>query len=114
MQNRINRINEEMKKEVSAIIRELKDPRINEMTSVIAADVAKDMRHAKLYISVLGDGESQKATMQGLKSAAGFIRKEVGQRLGLRNTPELDFALDHSIEYGAKINKILNNLEKKD
>lgn len=112
MQNRISRINEEMKRELSGIIRELKDPRINLMTSVVAVDVAKDLRHAKVFISVLGDEQVQKDTISGLSSAAGFIRKEIGQRLDLRSTPEIVFELDHSIEYGAKINKILYDLEK--
>lgn len=112
MQNRISRINEEMKRELSSIIRDLKDPRINAMTSVIAVDIAKDLRYAKAYISVLGDEQAQQDTISGLTSAAGFIRKEIGQKLGLRSTPEITFVLDHSIEYGAKINKILNDLEK--
>ena len=112
MKDRINRINQEIKKELSEIIRELKDPRIHSMTSVIAVDTAKDLRNAKVYISVLGDEEKQKDTIKGLKSAAGFIRHEIGERLDLRCNPDLVFELDHSIEYGAKINKILNSLEK--
>jgi len=110
--NRINRINEEVKKEVSDIIRELKDPRIGQMTSVVAVDVTKDMRWCKVFISVLGDEQQQKNTMDGLKSAAGFVRKEIGQRLGLRYTPEVLFNLDHSIEYGSHINQILHDIEK--
>lgn len=113
MLNRLDRINGEIKRELSSIIRELKDPRINPMTSVVAVDVAKDLRHAKVYISVLGDEESQKDTVAGLMSASGFIRKEIGQKIDLRCTPEIAFTLDHSIEYGAKINKMLIDLEKK-
>lgn len=110
--NRINRINEEVKKEVSAIIRDLKDPRIGAMTSVVAAEVTKDMRWCKVFVSVLGDEEKQNETIKGLKSAAGFVRKEVGQRLGLRFTPELIFNLDHSIEYGAHINEVLHSISE--
>ncbi len=108
--NRINRINEEVKKEVSDIIRGLKDPRIGEMTSVVAVDVTKDMRWCKVFISVFGDERQQKSTLDGLKSAAGFVRKEIGQRLGLRYTPEVLFNLDHSIEHGAHINQILHDI----
>lgn len=112
MKDRINRINQEIKKELSEIIRELKDPRIHSMTSVIAVDTAKDLRNAKVYISVLGNEEQQKDTIKGLRSAAGFVRHEIGERLDLRCNPDLVFELDHSIEYGAKINQILNSLEK--
>ncbi len=112
MKDRISRINQEIKKELSEIIRGLKDPRIHPMTSVIAVDTAKDLRNAKVYISVLGNEEQQKDTVKGLKSAAGFIRHEIGERLDLRSKPDLVFELDHSIEYGAKINQILNSLEK--
>ncbi|MDD4689221.1 MAG: 30S ribosome-binding factor RbfA [Eubacteriales bacterium] len=112
MKDRINRINQEIKKELSEIIRELKDPRINSMTSVIAVDTAKDLRSAKVYISVLGDQQSQLDTIKGLRSASGFIRREIGMRLDLRSNPDLVFELDHSIEYGAKINQILHSLEK--
>lgn len=110
--NRINRINEEIKKEISAVIRELKDPRIGEMTSVIAVDVTKDMRWCKVFVSVLGDESKQNDTIKGLKNAAGFVRKEIGHRLGLRYTPELIFNLDHSIEHGAHINEVLNSISE--
>ncbi|MDR0405585.1 MAG: 30S ribosome-binding factor RbfA [Clostridiales bacterium] len=108
--NRINRINEEIKKEISAVIRELKDPRIAEMTSVIAVDVTKDMRWCKVFVSVLGDDARQDGTLKGLKSAAGFVRKEIGHRLGLRYTPEVLFHLDHSIAHGAHINEVLHKI----
>lgn len=110
--NRINRINEEVKKEISSIIRELKDPRIGEMTSVVAVDVTKDMRWCKVFISVLGDAQKQDDTIKGLKSAAGFVRKEIGHRLALRYTPEFVFTLDHSIEHGAHINRILRDISE--
>ncbi len=105
--NRINRINEEMKREMGAILRELKDPRIPLMTSVVAAEVTQDLRYAKIYVSVLGNEEVQKEALMGLKKASGFVRREVGKRLNLRITPEIQFALDHSIEHGAYINELL-------
>ncbi|NLB82363.1 MAG: 30S ribosome-binding factor RbfA [Clostridiaceae bacterium] len=110
--NRINRINEEVKKEVSAIIRELKDPRIAEVTSVVGVDVTKDMKWCNIYVSVFGDETKQKETIEGLKRAAGFVRKEIGNRVGLRYTPEIIFNLDHSIEHGAHINELLVKIKK--
>lgn len=108
--NRIDRISEEVKKELSAIVRELKDPRITTVVSVVNVSVTKDLRFAKAYISVLGDEKIQKGVMDALKSASGFIRKEIGRRVNLRNTPEFTFELDNSIEYGAHINEVLKNL----
>lgn len=109
--NRIDRISEEVKRELSMIIRELKDPRLNgAVVSVVNANVTKDLKFAKAYISVLGSETVQKGAMDALKSASGFIRKEVGRRINLRNTPEFTFVLDNSIEYGAHINEVLKNL----
>jgi len=108
--NRIDRISEEVKKELSAIVRELKDPRITTVVSVVNVSVTKDLRFAKAYISVFGDEKVQKGVMDALKSASGFIRKEIGRRVNLRNTPEFTFELDNSIEYGAHINEVLKNL----
>ena len=82
MANRINRINEEARKEISAIIRELKDPRVTAgLCSVVAVDITKDLRWCKVFVSVLGDGEKRDAALEGLKSAAGFVRKELAHRL---------------------------------
>lgn len=111
--SRINKINEEVKRELSAIIRELKDTRIPVMTSVVAVNVTPDLRWAKAYISVLGSEEEQKAAIEGLKSAAGFVRREIGHRLKLRYTPEFNFELDHSIEHGAYINKLIHDMNNK-
>lgn len=110
--NRINRINEEMKREMGAILRELKDPRIPLMTSVVAAEVTQDLRYAKIYVSVLGDEAVQKDALAGLKKASGFVRREVGRRLNLRMTPEIQFTLDHSIEHGAHINELLAQTQR--
>lgn len=110
MMDRTGRISEEMKKEVSAIIQNgLKDPRLPKMVSVTSADVTKDLRYAKVYISVLGSEEDKKNALAGLKSAAGFIRREVGHRLQLRYAPELLFELDNSIERGVYITKLIND-----
>lgn len=110
--DRINKINEEVLRELSQIIRELKDARIPMITSVVAVDVTNDLSYAKAYISVFGDEQTQKKAIEGLKSASGFVRREIGRRLQLRHTPEFIFELDHSVEYGSKINQIINDLNK--
>ncbi len=109
MMDRIGRISEEMKKEVSAIIQnELKDPRLPKIVSVTSAEVTKDLRYAKIYVSVLGSEEEKENALKGLKSAQGFIRREIGHRLKLRYTPELIFHLDNSIERGIYISKLID------
>ncbi|NLC42942.1 MAG: 30S ribosome-binding factor RbfA [Clostridiales bacterium] len=108
---RINRVSEEIRREISDIIRSaVKDPRISQVTSVMKAEVTGDLRYAKIYISVLGSEEDREATLDGLKQAAGFIRRELGNRLDLRYTPELLFVSDNSIEYSVEINKKLSEL----
>ncbi len=105
------RINSEVLKELSIIIRnEIKDPRINPMTSVVAVEVAPDLKTCKAYISVLGDEESQKNTIKGLKSAEGYIRHQLATSVNLRNTPEITFILDQSIEYGIKMSKLIDEV----
>ncbi len=107
------RINLEVQKELSNIIRgEIKDPRINPMTSVVAVEVAPDLKHCKVYISVLGDEDSQKDTLKGLKSAEGYIRTKLAKTINLRNTPELNFILDQSIEYGINMSKLIDTVNK--
>ncbi len=108
--NRTDRISEEVKRELSAVIRELKDPRLPMMTTVVAVRVTKDLKFAKAYISVLGSENDKSGAIAALKSASGFIRREIGHRLNLRNTPEFTFVADDSIEYGAHINEILREL----
>lgn len=112
--NRQNKINEEVFRELSVIIRELKDSRIPLMTSITGVNVTKDLKYAKVYISVMGDEKTQKNAVDGLKSAAGFARRELASRLDLRNTPELQFELDHSIEQGAYINKLINKISDRE
>lgn len=115
------RINSEVHRELSRIISyEIKDPRIAPMTSVVEVMVTPDLKQCKAYISVLGDEESQADTLAGLNSAAGYIRKELARSINLRNTPELQFIMDQSIEYGVnmskKIDEVTRNLpdEEKD
>ena len=109
---RTDRISEEVKKELSSIIRELKDPRIPMMTSVVKVDVTNDLRYAKAYISIMGNDEEKKDAIKGLTAAAGFIRREIGSRIKLRCVPEFSFVIDTTIEYGAHINKRLNDISK--
>ena len=99
-------------RELANIIRNLKDTRIPLMTSVVKVSVTNDLRYAKAYISVMGDDETKKKAMEGLKSASGFIRREIGKKIDLRYTPEFIFELDNSIEHGARIEQLLNNLNK--
>ena len=107
---RRGRINDEVKKELSMILREVKDPRISDaFISITAVDVTGDLKFAKVYYSAMqGD---KKEVAAGLKSSAGFIRREVARRLNLRMTPEFTFIADHSIEHGAHISKLLNSIE---
>lgn len=107
------RVNGEVQKVLSNIIsREIKDPRINPMTSVVSVEVAPDLKTAKVYISVLGDDESKKATLTGLRNAAAYMRGQLARTLNLRNTPELTFILDTSIEYGVNMSKLIDEVNK--
>ena len=109
------RINGEVQRELANIIRGgIKDPRISPLTSVVAVEVAPDLKTCKAYISVLGDSEAQKATLAGLKSAEGYIRRELAHTVNLRNTPEIRFILDQSIEYGVHMSKIIDEVTVKD
>ena len=109
--NRIQRINEDVQRCLSGLIREIKDPRVNQgMISITGVDVTGDLRWCKVYISVLGL-QNEKEFLKGLRSASGWLRKELGHALSLRYTPELVFQLDKSIEYGAHINTVINELD---
>lgn len=109
--SRLARISEELKREISDIIRnELKDPRIPMMTSVTKVEVTNDLKYAKVYVSILEDEDAIKNAFDGLNSAAGFVRKEVGSRVRLRYTPQIIFVRDTSIEYGAHISKLLHDI----
>lgn len=105
------RINGEVQKELSKLInQEIKDPRINPLTSIVEVEVAPDLKNAKVYISVLGDEESRKSTLAGLKSAAPYLRSLLAKSVNLRNTPELRFIMDQSIEYGVHMTKLINDV----
>ena len=113
-QMRIGRINEEIQKELSSLIRTLKDPRVqNTMISITAVDTTGDLRYSKIFVSVL-EKDKSKEVIKGLKSAGGFLRREIGNRLKLRYTPELIFEEDDSIAYGAKMFDLLRSLDIKE
>ncbi len=108
---RKDRVSEDVKREIIAIIRELKDPRVQGMLTIVQVDVSSDISYAKVYVSALEGIETAKLAVEGLTSATGFIRHEVGQRLRLRITPELKFVADNSIEHGMSIVKKLDDLK---
>lgn len=112
--NRINRINDEIQKELSALFRELKDPRVSQgMVSITRVDTTADLRYAKVYVSALDKGQ-EKEILKGLKSASGFLRRELGHALQLRYTPELQFIGDDSIQHGAHILELLRQEEARE
>ncbi|MCI9348795.1 MAG: 30S ribosome-binding factor RbfA [Oscillibacter sp.] len=112
--NRINRINDEIQKELSALFRELKDPRVSQgMVSITRVDTTADLRYAKIYVSALDKGQ-EKEILKGLKSASGYLRRELGHTLQLRYTPELQFVGDDSIQHGAHILELLRQEEAKE
>ena len=103
------RINSEVQRELANIIRgEIKDPRIHPLTSVVTVEVAPDLKTCKAYISVLGGQEAQEKTLEGLNSAVGYIRRQLAKNRNLRNTPEIRFIMDQSIEYGVHMSKLIN------
>ena len=109
--NRIGRINEEIQKELSDLLRNLKDPRVqNTMISITRVETTPDLRFAKVFVSFLEEDKAADA-LKGLKSAGGYLRRELGRSLNLRYTPELQWALDDSITYGARMLKLINSLE---
>ena len=115
--NRIKntRINTEVQHELANLIRGgIKDPRIHPMTSVTAVEVAPDLKTCRAYISVLGDDEAKRNTLEGLKNAEGYIRRQLAKTINLRNTPEIRFILDESIEYGVAMSKLIDEVSKKE
>lgn len=108
------RINGEVQRELSEIIRtEIKDPRVSgAMISVVSVEVTPDLKYCKAYISVLGSQEAAKDAVTGLKSAVGYIRRELAHRINLRNTPEISFILDQSIEYGVHMSRLIDEVTK--
>lgn len=109
------RINGEVHRVLAEIIRsEIKDPRINPMTSVVSVEVAPDLKTCKAWISVLGNEESQKDTLAGLRSAEGYIKNQLAKKINLRNTPEIRFIIDQSIEYGVSMSKLIDDVNRAD
>ena len=113
--NRISRINEEIQRELSEQFRRLKDPRVSQtgMVSITRVDTTGDLRYARIYVRAL-DKSQEKEVLKGLKSAAGFLRRELGRSLQLRYTPELQFVADDSIQHGAHILEVLRQVEQQD
>ena len=110
--NKLQRINEDIQRSLSRLLREIKDPRIHQgMLSIVAVDTTADLKYCKVHLSVLGL-EDEKGMMKGLQSASGYLRRELGQALSLRHTPQLIFKLDKSMEHGAHISKVLQGLEE--
>ena len=110
-----SRMNGEVQREISKIIaRDIKDPRINQMTSVVSVDVTPDLKYAKVFVSVLGNDEEKEKTRRGLASASSHIRSLLAKSLNLRNTPELTFLIDDSIEYGVNMSKKIDELIEKE
>ena len=107
------RINGEVQKVLAGIIRgEIKDPRIHPMTSVVAVEVAPDLKTCKVYVSVLGDEKAREDTLRGLRSAEGYIRRQLAHELNLRNTPEITFIMDQSIAYGVSMCKLIDEVTR--
>lgn len=112
---RVKRISEEIRRIVSQLITSgLKDPRVSSMTSITKVEVTGDLRYANIYVSTLGDEKVKKETLEGLKSAKGFIRNEIGSNMDLRYIPEPVFHLDESIEQGVYISKLIDKVNKSD
>ena len=112
MSVRGEKINTELRKELSMLLREIKDPRVPNLISVMKTEVTKDLKFAKIYVSVMGDDEVKKNALKGLISASSFLRREISRRLNLRVTPELNFVIDNSIEYGNHILDVMSKINK--
>lgn len=112
--SKLARTNDDIQLVMSKLLREIKDPRVNQgMISVTRVETTGDMRYSKIWLSVMGM-QNEKDFKKGLKSASGWLRRELGNSLKLRNTPELSFEIDHSIEYGAHISELINSLDIRD
>ena len=114
-ENRTRRVAEQMKKDLSQIInKQIKDPRVSSLTSITDVQLSRDLRYASIYVSIYGSDSEKEETLQTLVRASGFIRSEIGRLIRLRYTPEINFYLDNSIEYGAHIEKVLKSLKEED
>ena len=107
-----NRIASELQKELSSLIRELKDPRISSLLSIVKVDVSGDLSVAKIYVSAIEGAEASKMSVKGLQSASGYLKREISGRLKLRKMPEFKFIADDSIEQSAHINSIIHKLNR--
>ncbi len=115
MADRIVRISEEIKRALANILRDdIKDPRMPSFVTVMRVDVTRDLKYAKAYISVMGSDEDKKNCLAALKSATGYIRREIGRRVIIRAIPEITFIIDDSVDYGFKIDKLLNEIKEKE
>ncbi|MDP4118328.1 MAG: 30S ribosome-binding factor RbfA [Bacillota bacterium] len=111
--DRVDRISEEVKRECASILRELKDPRIPEFVSITNVEVTRDLKYARVYVSIFQKDCDKQAAVKGLNNSAGFVRREIGKRVQLRYTPEFTFILDEGIEQGAHINDIISEINNK-
>ena len=111
---RIDQINRQVLEVLSSLTRALKDPRLQHFYTLTQAEVTRDYRHARVFVSVMGNADESKAVMSGLKAASGYLRRELGKAVVLHYTPELTFVLDDSIAQGDKINRMLADIENKD
>ncbi|MDC0700488.1 30S ribosome-binding factor RbfA [Clostridium sp. D33t1_170424_F3] len=112
--HRMGRTSEDIRRELTAIFRELKDPRVQGLISIVRVDVTSDLSYCTVFVSAMEGLDRAKEAVSGLKSASGFVRRELGNRLRLRHVPELQFRATDSIEYSANISKLLNDLETKE
>ena len=113
--NRMVRINDEIMRESANIIRSsLKDPRISMITTVIKVDTTSDLKYSKIYVSIMGEKEEKEQALESLKNAAGFIRKQLASNINLRNTPELKFILDESLDHSIRINTLLKDINSRE
>ncbi|HSW35107.1 MAG TPA: 30S ribosome-binding factor RbfA [Candidatus Limnocylindrales bacterium] len=114
-ENRARRVGEQIKKDISQIIRtQIKDPRVADLTSITEVEMTRDLRYATVYVSIYGSAEEKNETILALRRAAGYIRGEIGRRIRLRYTPEINFLLDNSMEYGAHIDKVIATLKSEE
>ena len=112
--HRMNRISEDISRELTAILRTVKDPRVTGLVSIVRVDVTNDLSYAKVYVSAIEGREKTVESVKALKNAAGYVRRELGSRLKLRKVPELRFVADDSIEISANISRIVNSFDKKE
>lgn len=107
-------MSEDVKRELTDIFRTLKDPRINGMLTIVKVDLANDLSCCKVYVSSMDGYDAAKGAVKGLNNAAGYVRRELGNRIQMRRTPEMVFVADDSIEYSAHINQLLHDIKRKE